>query len=264
MPSRHPIPPGLLVCAILLSCSTARPEPAAETTVPAREVGPTPAREQRLRQMHAELGVAREARDAVIAGELEQARQPLIWLASNQLAVGIPAEWQIFVQRLQAAAAKGSAARDVSEMATAVATVAATCGGCHSNASRGPLFFHTPVGEVPSGAAERDDAFELRARMHQHAWIAERLWQGLIGPWDGAWKVGCDELRALQADPAFSELMQARLASFQTLASSCASADLGLRAQSYARVIASCGECHTALGVRARPTGARASDALRR
>ena len=172
---------------VLLASGCGAHEPAGRPPAP-EPSSPTPRpREALERRMHTEFDAATQARDAIVAGDLARARPPLIRLAAHEFAGDVPSNWQPLVRRMQQSRRAGRERRELAgSRARSVGAVAAACSACHRDLQRGPLFFP----DEPSAGDERSRTagteIELKARMHQHAWIARRLWQGLIGPWDGA------------------------------------------------------------------------------
>jgi mono/diheme cytochrome c family protein len=86
--------------------------------------------------------------------------------------------------------------------------------------------------------------------MHQHAWAAQRLWEGLIGPSEAAWSDGRNELNELTVDRELSPALRPQLAKIHNLAQPLpGNPDDVQRGDRYAAIIATCGECHGVLGV---------------
>jgi hypothetical protein len=126
--------------------------------------------------------------------------------------------------------------------------MAALCGACHRGLERGPFFFPEEIAE--EGMPDTRGNIELRSRMHQHSWISRRLWQGLIGPWDGAWNAGCEELRQLRDDSALPSTLQPRFARMRQLVEpTCIAADPTQRAAVFGAVISECAQCHSTLAI---------------
>lgn len=236
-----------MLCMVAHGCAAHQPavrplEPNPGNSVHGR------AHESLERRMHTEFAAAAQARDAIVAGKLLDARQPLIWLAAHEFQDPLPSAWEATVRRMQHAAARGAAASDLAVAANAVGAMAAACGTCHRNLQRAPFFLGDETGRTQAGPASASADVELRSRMHQHAWISRRLWEGLIGPWDGAWNAGCDELRQLRTSPSLPSTLQPRLARMQQFGEAdCVAPDLAHRGAVYAKVITECGDCHAAL-----------------
>ena len=91
-------------------------------------------------------------------------------------------------------------------------------------------------------------------RMKRHMWATERLWEGIYGPSDEAWKAGA---AALELDPfPKKELSKGGVhalssaARFSKHAKHVGDRKTGeQRAKLYASLLATCSPCHDAMGV---------------
>lgn len=127
--------------------------------------------------MHEHFDYVSAIKSAVIAGDLEKVRAPAKWLATHEEPVSLPP-----VEEMRLYAARAAAAKDLTTAAAAASEIARTCGDCHLSSGV----------EVVMGYSEPPSADEqsLVIQMQRHLWAADRMWSGLIGPSDAAWKQG--------------------------------------------------------------------------
>lgn len=184
------------------------------------------------------------ARDAVIDGDLESLRRPLLSLADYTYDSVVPGPWMDGIGKLQAAARLTANADNLSVAASGVATMTRICGQCHEQQGHRLELF--PV-EVVTKTPKSDT---LKARMNRHAWASERLWEGLMAPSDQVWQAGAAAL-------AHAPVKAPKIGAFtpKDFAQSLARLrDLGLRASQatspeersniYGLALATCAECH--------------------
>jgi cytochrome c553 len=222
---------GLLIVLMAIACAN-----------PLR----VPASEPLSAHMHDHFTMALRARDGVIAGNLAQSQNPLIWLNQHTYDGELPAAWKPYVQQMQIAARDAIYAESLHDTAQAVAQLASRCGACHRALGRGPkVAGQVPLTATPVDPRRRPDS--LRPRMHQHEWAAQRLWEGLIGPSDAAWSDGSNALRELQVERTLSPSVRTELAAIRVLGQPLGGAED--RSQRYGEVIAACGGCHGPFGV---------------
>ena len=147
---------------------------------------------------------------------------------------------------MNAAAARVAEAKDLTEMSRGVAAVARTCGDCHATLG-GPTII---VSEVTM------DAPGVLPRMLRHQWAAARLWDGLGGPSQDAWRGGARVLMDAPLEPEGLTPDRSPAPAIGTLASSVHQlgrkarvVESGVdRAAVYADLIATCSACHSRLG----------------
>lgn len=242
-----------LAVSLLAGCTTGAPsEPAAADPASGEERPPaeTPVAEDEGQTdpigayMAQHFAVATFARDAIINGELDVAREPLMRLAEYDYAAVAPGGWLTWIAQLQQAARLTAEADSLDLAASGVATLARVCGECHAAMKAGPDFSTAPHGE--SGPS-RDS---MPSRMYRHMWAADRMWEGLTGPSEEAWHAGAEVLaRAPEAppvtEPPLPEAFVALLAEVRELGQRALEADtLAKRADLYAPFLASCAGCH--------------------
>ncbi len=144
-----------------------------------------------LEHMHSHLEQISEIKDAVIAGNLPDVREPARWLASSE-PPGLTLPWIPYVQEMRRYATRAADAKDLVAAASAVSEIARTCGDCHraSGVSIAFGFDERPPEEEQS----------LMTQMQRHLWAADRMWEGLIGPSDSAWNRGAAILSEIHLD----------------------------------------------------------------
>jgi hypothetical protein len=131
--------------------------------------------------MDAHFNEAQAVRDAVVAGDLNRAKQAADAIDRRGTVEGVPPEASDQLETLRTYARQVAYSFDISEAAFGLARMARTCGECHRRHAK-PLTFPSTNPPAPgSGRA---------ATMTRHAWGADRLWDALIGPSDAEWSQG--------------------------------------------------------------------------
>ena len=234
----------LLALAVGLACGGA--EDASEPAVEAEHEGPTEV--EMVAAMEAHYAAAILAHDALIQGDLEIFRARLAELDSQSLPANSPDAWRPLDAQLHSAAAR---ARDVNELgagASTMAAVAFACGACHQSTSSGPVYPAPPPGE---------DTGHTRAEMRKHKRAALMLWNGVTGPSEYGWREGAEGLAGTrifgtsesrgETDPS----LLTREATLRGLGEEAKTvAALADRAALYGRLLATCGDCHQAVGIK--------------
>jgi len=156
-----------------------------------------PAQQSFVDHMHGHLEQIGEIKSAVIAGRLEDTREPATWLATHEPPEGLADAWLPYVEEMQRYASRVAAAEDIVAAASGVSEIARTCGECHraSGLSIAFGFDERPPQELQN----------LLTQMQRHLWAADRMWEGLIGPSDVAWNRGAamlSEVKLTTADVA--------------------------------------------------------------
>lgn len=177
--------------------------------------------------------------DAVIAGRLDQARKA----AGKLLAASpttYPAEWMPWVLQMRDAAHQAETATDMATAGKAVAEIVAACGACHSALGRGPAFI-----DMPAPAADAPT-------MEVHRWAAERMWEGVVGPSDLAWRAGTARFPVLPdctpdvggeiVDQAAINTAREQVSALTATAAG--TMELRPRAALYGEYVATCATCH--------------------
>lgn len=195
---------------------------------------------------------ALRARDALVRSDLAAMKQPAAWLADHRLADTLPEAWRSHVADMQNAAKLAQQANDVAVAADAVGAMGAACGNCHIALGATVQF----AGQSPEGKET-----SVADRMMRHRWAEARMWEGLVGPSDVAWNAG---VAALQDAPLHPDMLASDRSPPQEVADLAERVHtLGARgklmtgsetrARLYGEYLASCGACHSKLGVRVPP-----------
>jgi len=185
------------------------------------------------------------ANDALLQGDLDGFRSQLALVGGQELPASSPKSWLPLHEALQAAASEGAEAENGNAAAEVLASVVLACGTCHAALGSGPIY--------PAPAPE-DGANPLQAAMLDHKWATERLWEGVTGPWENAWKRGADGLAVTeifgdQGEAVLvSEFVLEREQQLRSIGEEAkATTALEARAALYGRLLLTCGECHQAI-----------------
>jgi cytochrome c553 len=180
--------------------------------------------------------------NAVMRGDLEDARASARWIADHQTEEGLPAKSGTQLNAMRASAKKLADTTDIRLAANAAATLASTCGTCHRSQGVTPALPEPPKASPGTG---------LEDHMRAHGEAVAYLYGGLVVPSDALWKKGADllkaaplESQALPKDPKVTDQIKAyeiRVHQFATLAQQ---ADTKTRVTLYGELMASCAECH--------------------
>jgi cytochrome c553 len=238
---------ALLVLAIVFACggSDEAPAPAPKSD----RAGPTDV--EMVAAMEAHYTSAIVAHDALIQGDVAAFRMHLGELDSHALPSNSPDVWKPFDGQLHAAARKARETGDLAAAANVMGMVTLACGSCHQSVGGGPVY---PVPPLDS------ESQQLAAQMREHQWATQLLWDGVTGPSGYAWERGAVELAATRifADgdvpDAPDDSLLAREAELRGLGKEAiATVSLADRASLYGRMLATCGGCHQAAGVKLPP-----------
>ena len=198
-----------------------------------------------VEHMHDHYDAVLKIQSAIIAGSLEDAREPARWLAEHEAPAGLPARWEEFVNAMRTAARDTLNAQDVVSAASATSHLGLVCGDCHVTNNVSVEF--ESVDRPP-------DTGDPRAHMLRHRWAADRMWEGLIGPSDVSWSRGANLLfespmkpEALGGDAGDEALIGMSRRIHQLAANATAVSDYAERAGIYAEFLANCAACHQAL-----------------
>jgi cytochrome c553 len=192
--------------------------------------------------MQAHLEAATAARDAVIAGDLDTAKERFAWIAANE-PQGLPADAVRRFDTLQSRARTGAEAITVMGAARSVAEIAGACGECHASSGVGPIFGPQAIPEGPSPADH----------MKRHQWAAERMWEGIAAPAQSNWNAGAlmllEEPLHRPGDPGVDPGVAAvALRVHQLGADTLGKLSTAERVQLYGDFLATCAACHAATG----------------
>lgn len=225
--------------ALSSSSASAGPTETASAEPTAPEPGSAGAR---LMRQH--FAQTTQIQDAVIWGEIEKASRPAGSLADLEGVETLPPKWRESVTQLKDSSRRIRESSDMQEVAAATADIGRACGNCHGKAG-GPKIV---VNDPPPV-----DAKSVASRMQRHKWATARLWEGLYGPSDAAWKAGAS---ALELDPFPSEVLdkggvhgRSAASNFRDVAKTLSKAKTSeARGAAYASLLSTCAPCHAAVG----------------
>lgn len=232
----------LLAGSLCLAAVSAACPPAGSTTAtPASSPDGRAAPEDLSVRMAEHFNEVSAIKDAIIDGDLETAQQTAGALQEREQNTERPMDWRPHVSDLLTAAAALQRASDLPTAARATADLGSGCGSCHQAVGAKPAFDH----ELPP--EEDDDAV---ARMRRHQWGVDRMWEGLIGPSQDAWRwgaetisetPGCDDERG-----GGDEYLDALCERLEALGRSALDArDASDRTIIYGEFLGTCSGCHT-------------------
>jgi mono/diheme cytochrome c family protein len=192
-----------------------------------------------------------EIRIALIAGDLEKAKQPAQWLVDNLVTEDMPVRWRAHVPKVKRNAKKIVDATEIVDAAKAAGKLGEACGECHADIG---IQLSPPDRPTP---LKDDTTF---AQMDRHSYAAERLWDGLVGSMDDAWTEGATLMRdaPLHGDAA-PEPVMTLAASVHDLATSSLELKPADRGERFGEIISTCATCH-GLTKGAQPAPAAASE----
>lgn len=199
--------------------------------------------------MHENFDLLRAIEKLVIRGRLADARSFAQAIASAPDEPGLGA-WSRHAVLVRERAAALATARSVDEACRRAAQLADACAGCHVESGASPEF--RSAGQIPP------DQPTIEARMARHLWATSRLWEGVVGGAEDAWRAGLDVLSAtpLQA-PELSREQSALGRKLQRLADQARSRQRTEtaqdRARSYGEILVTCSGCHAAAPEASRP-----------
>lgn len=197
--------------------------------------------------MHEHLTRISTIKSAIVAGELEEVREPATWLADHETAAGLPTEFESYVIQMRSYARHVIEAQDLASAAESVSHMAKTCGNCHLVNDVSPEFGYD--------RRPREDLEDVVTHMQRHQWATDRLWEGLIGPSDTAWNRGADMLIDAPLLPSDVTTATDKVAEIGNIARRIhALGGIGTetktpyaRSELYAEVLGLCASCHTLL-----------------
>ena len=199
-----------------------------------------------LEHMHEHYDAVMKIQSAVIAGSLEDTREPARWLVEHQTPTGLPARWTEHVDAMRTAARDTLNAQDVASAANATSRLGLACGGCHV-ANNVTVEFE----EVKRPSDKENE----RTHMQRHQWAADRMWEGLIGPSSVSWRRGASLLfeaplnpEALGAEAEDDALLGMARRIHQLAGNATVASEPIEKADIYAEFLATCAACHISLG----------------
>jgi cytochrome c553 len=190
--------------------------------------------------MHENFDLLRAIEKLLVRGKLDEVRLLARGIAEAPDEPGMAA-WAKQAALVRERAAALATAPDAAEACRREARLAIACAGCHVDAGAAPEF-QSP-GQAPP------DLPTIEARMRRHLWATDRLWEGIVGAADDAWRQGLDVLAATplssvqDVDGGFARRLQ-QLADRARVQQATATATD--RAHSYGEILTTCTGCHTA------------------
>lgn len=244
---------ALLALSLVAGCDE-DPPPASPPPTPAPatpdEPDPAPVADQAAptevgTMMREHFLKAREAREALVRGDVEAARAAMSFLATHDLGTSLPDALRPKLAEMQAAAGTFGAATTLREAGAALATTLSKCGECHRAADQTPSFAVPPV---PEGDT-------VQVHMLRHQWASDRMWEGLVMHDEAHYRSGAQilgdvTLHASDLDDSAEapEQIEAMAQHVHTLGEQAmAATDDAGRADVYGRFIATCATCHRLL-----------------
>lgn len=193
--------------------------------------------------MQVHFGQVGEIRTAIIAGDVEGTRAAARWLSTHE-GTEFPPAAATALEAMRNEARIMLQQRDILPVARTLGRMGVACGSCHTTLEAGVRF---PIDPTPPLATD------ARAQMRRHAWAADRMWEGLVGPADASWSAGAGALAAMPLtfgsnDQATRLAQRLRDLSAQALGA----ATPRERSDTYGDVLETCALCHATLQMRIR------------
>lgn len=227
--------PMLLLVLLTLCCLPAvAAEPASEPAPDAPKV----AGSEVSIAMHRHLTLAEKLRDAVIAGDLDAAREAGRVLARQPPIQTVPKDWEPWLLQIRESAGRVEDAWDLETAGRTTAEIARVCASCHLVEQAGPSF--------PEATAPTADHRHLKHHMQHHVDATNLMWEGLISGDDARYTLGAKAL----AEAKYEEAVGApkdddtvhELGAYGARVRGVAA-----RADTYGAVLATCARCHTTM-----------------
>ena len=205
-------------------------------------------RETETTVMHRRFTRTFELQTGVIQGDLGKVKAAADWLVEGTETESPSTETDEHLNRLRGYAALISQAETIEAAARQTGQLAGACGTCHIATGGGPNFV------IGTGTQEGDG---IGQRMVRDFWAADRMWEGLVGPSEGAWAAGSSALLAdwvlpedLEVVAGSTEQAQAYVGKIRQLARDAQTAQRQEeRASVYGALLGTCSGCHRAVGV---------------
>lgn len=183
---------------------------------------------------------ADQMRAALLFGDLDGSRESARWLAEHAEHPALPKGVLSPVEDMRAFARSVLRADIVADAARCTSEMAGACGRCHRASGT-----TVPVQENTMPAS----GLEPARHMLRHKWAADRMWEGLVAPSDRMWELGAT---ALIEEPLFAgddAEVQALARKIHGLGATARGQPADHRPGIYARLVATCAECHALMSV---------------
>ncbi|MCP4448441.1 MAG: hypothetical protein GY811_24325 [Myxococcales bacterium] len=213
------------------------------TAPPSEHAAPEVRKQNRVTNMHMHFDDITAIQVALVSGNVVAARE-----LAKKFREGFQGEkpqgWGPYIERSVASAEMLEVTDDLHMAARIAGTMAGTCGDCHRDQEI------NVVEHAAIAPPRNDDRFS--DFMIQHRWAADRMWEGLIGPSDEAWRAGAlalagteitreDIAERLLLTPEIERLL-VQIRKDAAAASSVHGADM--RQELYGSFLAGCASCH--------------------
>lgn len=197
--------------------------------------------------MEANFLRAERARDALVFGRVQEARDHARTLRDRDQSAAFPGSMRHYLQAMRQHADEVVLAGSLQEAGHAIGQLGVTCGNCHHFTKAGPAA--EPVTALPW----KDPPEPVMARMLRHDIGVLQMWQGLTAPSDAAWHKGSITLTRApleapeQAGEAVGDRAHAAMERIRDLAKAARVAGThGERGEVFGALIAECAACHMA------------------
>jgi mono/diheme cytochrome c family protein len=186
------------------------------------------------------------ARDAVVAGKLDDARGDLKELAERTDPTLIGRQGEPFLQNLKATASAGASSQSAVDLGTSVGKLGAACGACHAS-------FEVPLSPV---TAKPPEGWAGHAKTG--SWMVDAMWTAMLANADVAWTEGASVLATAPADlggyGVRGTTTTEAAAALETMKSAAVAApqakDRESRATVIGQIVGACARCHVEQGAR--------------
>ena len=233
---------------VLLLAAGCAPVSAPATASSARSEPAPPA--DPAKRMNDHFQQITEIRDLIIAGDLQAVKTPAGWMARHGGPLQAPPSWKPYRAELRRLGSDLLQTPRLDDAAREAARMAAVCGLCHRAAG-------APVERFMPALVERSENL-TPGRMQRNKWAIDRMWEGLVGPSDTAWRIGAEVLVETVLEPGeiagdgpIDPTLKERIDRVHSLAASAAEAHRpGERAEVMGRLLGTCAGCHRTVGAR--------------
>ncbi|HSW29614.1 MAG TPA: hypothetical protein VLH75_09060 [Longimicrobiales bacterium] len=193
-----------------------------------------------LGEMRSHYRQVEEIQGALVAGRVDDTRDATRWLSTHE-GREYAAEAGPALEAMRNEARTMLRQRDILLMSRTLGRMGVACGDCHVALGTQVAFSDD---EPPRTSANP------QAQMLRHAWAMDRLWKGLVGPSEAAWKAGAGALLTMPVDFGGNEeanRLSARVHELAGIAQ--VSTTPKERSDTYGDLLETCALCHDALRI---------------